>query len=50
MARRISEGKTVREALRALKRHLVRVIYRLLTGRSAAAPNPIGAMHLTLMT
>ena len=39
-----------REALRALKRHLIRVIYRLLTGSSAAAPNPIAAMHPTPMT
>jgi len=27
-ARRISEGKTRREAIRALKRHLIRVIWR----------------------
>ena len=30
MARRASEGKTNREALRALKRHLIRTIYRVL--------------------
>ena len=28
LARRISEGKTRREAIRALKRHLIRVIWR----------------------
>ena len=31
MARRSREGKTTREAMRALKRHLVRTIYRLLS-------------------
>ena len=31
LARRHSEGKTSREALRALKRHLIRIIYRTLT-------------------
>lgn len=40
MARRNAEGKTVREALRALKRHLIRVIYPLLTAHTAAAPHP----------
>lgn len=30
IARRVSDGKTTREALRAFKRHLVRIIYRLL--------------------
>ena len=29
VARRLSEGKTKREAIRALKRHLVRVLFRL---------------------
>ena len=46
----VREGKTVSEAIRALKRHLIRVIYRLLTGHPAAAPTPIGAMHPTPMT
>jgi transposase len=40
MARRASEGKTPKEALRALKRHLVRVIYGLLTRRRPPAPQP----------
>jgi transposase len=40
MARRTSEGKTPKEALRALKRHLVRVIYGLLTRRCSPAPHP----------
>ncbi len=31
IARRTSEGKTNREALRALKRHLARRLYRILT-------------------
>jgi transposase len=30
IARRVAEGKTKKEALRALKRHLARIIYRLL--------------------
>jgi hypothetical protein len=30
LARRTAEGKTGREAMRALKRHLTRVIYRIL--------------------
>ena len=38
MARRIAEGKTHREALRALKRQLIRTIYRIL---SAARPRPV---------
>ena len=36
-ARRLTEGKTRREALRALKRQLIRTIYRVLTG---SAPRP----------
>jgi transposase len=39
MSRRIAEGKTHREALRALKRHLIRTIYRVLGG-SAPRPEP----------
>jgi transposase len=37
MARRIAEGKTHREALRALKRQLIRTIYRTLTDSRAPA-------------
>ena len=36
-ARRLTEGKTRREALRALKRQLIRSIYRLLIGARAPA-------------
>jgi transposase len=39
MARRSREGKTTREAMRALKRHLIRTIYRLLT---TGGPHRIG--------
>jgi transposase len=44
LARRISEGKTRREAIRALKRHLVRVIWRkwVACHRSAVVP-PVSA-------
>jgi transposase len=35
MARRISEGKTTREALRALKRYIARRLYRTLTDAAA---------------
>ena len=41
VARRRAEGKTRREALRALKRHIIRVLFRLLTaihGRDSRAP------------
>jgi transposase len=37
IARKRAEGKTWREALRALKRHLARVVFRLLTTPAAAA-------------
>jgi transposase len=37
MTRRLAEGKTHREALRALKRQLIRTIYRTLTGARAPA-------------
>ena len=37
-ARRLTEGKTRREALRALKRQLIRSIYRILAG---SAPRPV---------
>jgi transposase len=39
-ARRIQEGKTRREALRALKRQLIRSIYRLLATPAPPAPRP----------
>jgi transposase len=39
--RRIAEGKTRREAMRALKRHLIRAIYRTLTAETPPAPTPI---------
>ena len=42
LSRRIGEGKTHREALRALKRQLIRTIYRVL---SAAAPRPVRGIH-----
>jgi transposase len=35
IARRLTEGKTNREALRALKRHLARRLYRILTAAAA---------------
>jgi hypothetical protein len=38
MVRRLGEGKTKREALRALKRHLVRVFFRLLRECSRDEP------------
>jgi hypothetical protein len=45
IARRLSEGKTKREALRALKRHLIRVIYRLLIDRQQPRPRPVVGTH-----
>jgi transposase len=42
MTRRIAEGKTHREALRALKRQLIRTIYRVLGG---SAPRPVLGIH-----
>jgi transposase len=38
IARRISEGKTKREALRCLKRHLIRTIYNTMNNTNANAP------------
>jgi transposase len=38
LARRQAEGKTRREALRCLKRHLVRIVFRLMRQASAARP------------
>lgn len=40
IARRIAEGKTKKEAIRALKRHLARRIWRLLTQPPAPCPSP----------
>jgi transposase len=44
ITRRISEGKTKREALRCLKRHLVRTIYNTMTTTNANAPAPALAL------
>jgi transposase len=45
IARRISEGKTKREAIRALKRHLARRVFHLLQ----PAPNPVqGHPHTSI--
>jgi transposase len=44
IARRISEGKTNREALRCLKRHLVRTIYNTMTSNPVNAPAPTLAL------
>jgi transposase len=44
VARRISEGKTKREALRCLKRHLVRTIHNTMTTTSNNAPTPALAL------
>ena len=40
IARRRSEGKTSAEAIRALKRHLARGIFRVFKAMAAAAPTP----------
>jgi transposase len=44
IARRITEGKTKREALRCLKRHLVRTIHNTMTTPSGNAPTPPPAL------
>lgn len=44
IARRLTEGKTKREALRCLKRHLVRTIYNTMTTTSGSAPAPAHAL------
>jgi transposase len=44
IARRISEGKTKREALRALKRHLIRTIYNTMTPDPRETPAPALAL------
>jgi transposase len=41
VARRVSEGKTRREAIRALKRHLARQVFRLLKSLSAPMERPV---------
>jgi transposase len=45
VARRLSEGKTKREALRCLKRHLVRTVFNAMTNPTATALD--GAVALT---
>jgi transposase len=44
IARRLSEGKTKREALRCLKRHLVRTIYTTMSNTTGNAPAPALAL------
>jgi transposase len=44
IARRISEGKTKREALRALKRHLIRTIYNTMIPNPSETPAPALAL------
>ena len=41
LERRQAEGKTRREALRCLKRHLVRVVFRLLRQAGAGRPEMV---------
>lgn len=48
LARRVSEGKTKREALRALKRHLARAVFRLWT--ECLCPQQLDACDLELDT
>jgi hypothetical protein len=49
VARRMGEGKTKREALRALKRHLVRAIFRLWQECLRGAPEqPIAHAALSM--
>lgn len=50
IARRVSDGKTTREALRAFKRHLVRVIHRLLARQNAPKNTIAGAAPLHCLT
>jgi transposase len=44
IARRISDGKTKREALRCLKRHLINTIYNTMTTNTGNAPAPALAL------
>ena len=39
LARRITEGKTCREAIRCLKRYFAREIYQIITARPEAEPS-----------
>jgi hypothetical protein len=41
VARKTAEGKSKREAMRCLKRHLIRTIYNTMTPSSAAVPEPL---------
>jgi transposase len=53
LARRLTEGKTKAEAMRALMRYIARHIYRILTAeaqRRAHAPLPIGTAPLRCLT
>lgn len=55
IARRIADGKTNREALRALKRHLARVIFRILTLAAPTTSRPpsttiAGSAPMTCLT
>jgi transposase len=44
LARRLSEGKTKREALRCLKRHLIRTLFNTMTNPTGAAPHSTAAL------
>jgi hypothetical protein len=44
VARRLSEGKTKREALRCLKRHLVRTVFNTMLNPSATAVETTAAL------
>jgi len=44
ITRRLHEGKTKPEAIRTLKRHLVRTIYNTMTNHNASAPAPALAL------
>ena len=48
LARRRADGKTGKEAIRALRRHLARVIFRLL--RACAEPRPAIALSAAPIT
>jgi transposase len=41
IARRRAEGKTGKEAIRTLKRHLIRTIYRLLNDQANRSDHPV---------
>ena len=44
IARKIAEGKTKREAIRCLKRHLTRTIHKTMTHTTANTPAPALAL------